>query len=267
VDIVVHSAREPVEMPAGEPTETEGALAAKVAELIPDGATLQIGLGTFPGAVLAALREHNDLGVHSGLIGDGVADLVERGVITNAVKGRDVGVTVTGLLMGTRRLFDWADGNPAVALRSTDYTHAHETLCSLARLAAINTALEVDLAGQVNTETAGGRQLGAIGGILDFLRGASRSSGGLPIVALPATSRNASRIVPTLSGPATVGRSDVGIVVTEFGAVDLRGMSLPARRAALIEIADPAHRAWLEATDTAAPPAPRAEHAREKRRS
>ena len=252
IDVVVQTDREPVEFSA-KATAGDGALAAQVAALVPDGATLQIGLGSFPGAVLDCLSEHNDLGVHSGLITDGVAELVRRGVITNAAKKRDDGLTVTGVAMGSRSLFDWMDGNRSVALRDTRYTHAPEVLGSLHRFTAINSALEVDLTGQVNTEVAGGRYIGAVGGVLDFLRGAARSVGGLPIVALPAAKGGRGRIVAALSGPATVGRADVGVVVTEFGAADLRGLSLPARREALISIADPAHRAELAAS---APPEP-----------
>ena len=250
IDVVVLTDRDPVELPANESADNFD-LAAQVAALVPDGATLQIGLGSFPGAVLSCLSEHNDLGVHSGLITDGVAELAQRGVITNAAKARDSGLTVTGIAMGSRSLFDWLDDNRSVALRDTGYTHAAEVLGSLPRFTAINAALEVDLTGQANTEVAGGRYIGAVGGILDFLRGAARSVGGLPILALPAASRGRSRIVPALSGPATVGRADAAVVVTEFGAVDLRGLSLPARREALISIADPAFRAELAASAAA----------------
>ena len=130
-------------------------------------------------------------------------------------------------------MFDWVHGNETVALRSTDYTHDLGVLSSLDRFTAINSALEVDLSGQANTEVIGGRYVGAIGGALDFLRGAHRSLGGLPIIALPAATRGTSRIVTQLSGPATIGRADIGVVVTEYGHADLRGLSLPARREAL----------------------------------
>jgi len=207
--------------------------------VIPDGAVLQIGIGSFPGAVLAALGEHNDLGIHSGLFADGMVDLVERGVVTNRTKPRDPGISVGGVVMGGARLIEWLDGNPRVALRDTGYTHDVAVLGSLPRFTAVNTALEVDLTGQINAEVIGGRYVGAIGGALDFLRGAARADGGLPIVALPASGRGRSRIVERLSGPVTVGRADVGIVVTQFGAADLRGLGLAARREALLAISDP----------------------------
>ena len=242
VDVVVHGDREPVSLPVTESSPVEQALAVQVASLVPDGATLQIGLGSFPGAVLAQLRERNDLGVHSGLISDGVAELVERGVVTNALKPRDRGVTVGGVVMGTRRVFDWVHDNPAVALRDTDYTHDPGLLASLPLLVAINSGIEVDLTGQVNTEVAAGRYVGAVGGVLDFLRGAHRSDGGVPIVALPAATRGMTRIVTTLSGPVTIGRADVGVVVTEYGSADLRGLPLAERRERLLAIAHPDHR-------------------------
>jgi acetyl-CoA hydrolase len=245
VDVVVRSARHPLAMPTTEPRSADIALADQVGELIPDGAVLQIGLGTFSSVVLSRLHQCNDLGIHSGLISDGVADLAESGIVTNAYKSRDVGVTVTGVVMGTERVFNWVNGNKTVALRSTDYTHDLGVLSSLDRFTAINSALEVDLSGQVNAEVIGGRYVGAVGGAVDFLRGAHRSRGGLPITALPAETRGTSRIVTHLSGPVTIGRADVGIVVTEYGHADLRGLGLTARRDALIAIAHPDHRRQL----------------------
>ena len=245
VDVVVRSARHPLAMPTIEPRSADIALADQVGALVPDGAVLQIGLGTFSSVVLSRLHQCNDLGIHSGLISDGVADLVESGIVTNAYKSRDVGVTVTGVVMGTERMFNWVNGNKTVALRSTDYTHDLGVLGSLDRFTAINSALEVDLSGQVNAEVVGGRYVGAVGGVVDFLRGAHRSRGGLPITALPAETRGTSRIVRHLSGPVTIGRADVGIVVTEYGHADLRGLGLTARRDAPIAIAHPDHRRQL----------------------
>jgi acyl-CoA hydrolase len=143
-------------------------VAQNVAALVTDGATIQIGLGALPAAVLTQLRESNDLGVHSGLITDSIADLIELGVVTNKAKGRDDAQTVTGVVMGTQRLFDFVDGNAAVSLRSTTYTHDPAVLASLNRFTAINSALEVDLTGQINTEVAAGRYVGAHGGAADF---------------------------------------------------------------------------------------------------
>jgi len=224
---------------APEPGATERALAARVAAVIPDGATVQVGIGSFPGAVLAELGGHNDLGIHSGLLADGMVDLVERGVVTNRTKGRDPGVSVAGVVMGGPRLVAWLHENPRVALRETGYTHDVAVLGSIPRFTAVNAALEVDLTGQVGAEAVGGRYVGGIGGAVDFARGAARSDGGLPITALPASGRGRSRIVEQLSGPVTLGRADAGVVVTQFGAADLRGLGLLARREALLAISDP----------------------------
>jgi acetyl-CoA hydrolase len=239
LDVVLHTDRPPVTWTAREPGATEQALARQVAAVVPDGAVLQVGIGSFPGAVLDALAEHNDLGIHSGLFADGMVDLVERGVVTNRTKPRDTGVSVGGVVMGGARLIDWLDDNPRVALRDTTYTHDIAVLGSLPRFTAINAALEVDLTGQVNAEVVGGRYVGGVGGALDFCRGAARSEGGQPIVALPASSRGRSRIVERLSGPVTIGRADVGVVVTQHGSADLRGLGAEARREALLAISDP----------------------------
>jgi acetyl-CoA hydrolase len=241
IDVLVRTDRSPVELVAPEPGPTDRALARQVATVVPDGAVLQVGIGSFPGAVLAELGEHNDLGIHSGLFADGMVDLVERGVVTNRTKLRDRGMSVAGVVMGSSRLFGWLHDNPAVALRDTAYTHGIEVLGAIPRFTAVNTAIEVDLTGQVNGEVAGGRYVGAIGGALDFLRGAARSDGGVPIIALPSAVRGRSTIVESLSGPVTVGRADVGIVVTEHGAADLRGLGPAERRERLLAIASPDH--------------------------
>jgi acyl-CoA hydrolase len=240
VDVLVHTDGRPATWTAPEPGPTELALARQVATVVPDGAVIQIGIGAVPGAVLAALGEHSDLGIHSGMFADGMVDLVERGVVTNRTKPRDTGLSVGAVAMGGPRLLEWLDGNPRVALREAAYTHDIAVLGSLPRFTAINTALEVDLTGQINAEAIGGRYVGAIGGALDFARGAARSEGGLPIVALSASARGRSRIVQRLSGPVTIGAADAGIVVTEFGAADLRGLGPAARREALLAICDPA---------------------------
>jgi acyl-CoA hydrolase len=241
IDVLVSTERRPVELAAAEPGPAEQALARQVAAVVPDGAVLQVGIGSFPGAVLRELDEHNDLGIHSGLFADGMVDLVERGVVTNATKLRDRGISVAGVVMGGARLFGWLHDNPAVALRNTAYTHGIEVLGAIPRFTSVNTAIEVDLTGQVNGEVAAGRYVGAVGGALDFLRGANRAEGGVPIIALPSVVRGRSTIVESLSGPVTVGRADVGIVVTEHGAVDLRGLGLPERRERLLAIASPDH--------------------------
>ena len=244
---VVRTSRPPLESPKVEPGPVEHAIAGHVAGLIRDGATLQFGLGAIPEAILSRLDGHRDLGVHSGTIGDGVARLVEAGVITNARKSIDPGVIVTGMVMGGRRAHAFVHRNPLVQFRGTDYTHGPDVLARVERFAALNSAVEVDLTGQINAELVGGTYVGAVGGALDFLRAARRSPGGLPIVALPSTAGANSRIVARI-GAATVStpRSDAGIVVTEHGVADLRGLTLRQRVARLIGIADPAHREQLE---------------------
>ena len=245
-DCILRTSRPPLELHNPSPSEAELATARNVAGLIEDGATLQFGIGTLPEAVLAQLVDRRDLGVHSGLIGDQVAELTRAGVITNARKNIDRGATVTGLMMGGSHLYAFARHNRAVQFRSTDYTHDAEVLSSIERLASINSAIEVDLTGQINAELAGGTYVGAVGGALDFLRGARRSKGGLPIVALTATRGEASRIVARLHGPVSTSRSDAGIIVTEYGVADLRGLSLSERAKRMITIAQPCHREWLE---------------------
>jgi acyl-CoA hydrolase len=247
VTAVVHAGYPPAEQRSPAPTPADLRIAAYVAALVEDGATLQIGIGSLPEVIAGELAGHSDLGVHSGSIGDAVAELTERGVITNARKAHDAGRTVCGLLTGTARLFAFADGNRDVALRGTDYTHDPAVLAGQPRLAAINSAVEVDLTGQVNSEVAGTRYIGAVGGCLDFTRGAHLSPGGLPIIALRSTAGQRTTIVARLNGPVTLPRSEAGIVVTEYGAVDLRGLSLARRREQLLSIAHPDHRDALAA--------------------
>ena len=242
--------------PASGPIET--AIATHAASLIEDRATLQCGLGAIPEAVLTALYERRDLGVHSGAVGDAVMELMEAGAVSNAHKGRDHGATIAGVLMGSARLHRYAHRNPALQMRGTDYTHDPDVLASLPRFVAINSAVEVDLSGQVNAEVAAGRYVGAVGGAVDFVRGAQRSRGGVPIIALPATAGAHSRIVATLSGPVSTPRCDAGVFVTEYGIADLRGLPLAARRRRMLDIAHPEHRARLEREAFARPRHPAA---------
>lgn len=224
--------------PAGPLTDR---IAGHVASLVEDGATVQLGIGALPAAVLGRLADRSDLGVHSGQIGDAVADLMAAGVITNRCKTVDRGRTVAGLLMGSRKLLDFADGNASIELRETAHTHGPDVLAAQDRLVAVNSAVEVDLTGQANAEVASGEYVGAVGGAADFLRGAARSRGGLPVVALPAN-----RIVARLSGPVSTSRADAGLVVTEYGVADLRGQPLRARRERLLAVAHPDHQQELE---------------------
>ncbi|GAB3385502.1 acetyl-CoA hydrolase/transferase family protein [Amycolatopsis echigonensis] len=246
-DVVVHTSRAPAEMPPRAITAQTQRIAEHVAGLIDDGATLQFGIGALPEAVLSQLTDRTDLGVHSGLLNDTAAELMAAGVITNARKSVDRGRSVAGLLMGTRRLFRFADGNPAIQLRGTRYTHDPSVLAAQDRLVAVNSAVEVDLTGQVNAEVAGGQYVGAVGGAVDFLRGASRSHGGKPIVALPAMSGGTSKIVARLSGPVSTARCDAGFIVTEYGVADLRGQPLKVRRERMLAVAHPEQRPVLEA--------------------
>ena len=248
IDAWVQSDQPVVNMPAGKSGEAETAIARHIASRIEDGATLQLGIGNLPDTVLQALHGHRNLGLHSGTIGDRVADLAEAGVITNTHKGIDTGVSVTGLLMGTARTRRWAHRNPALRIAGTDYTHSARVLGQINKLVAINAAIEVDLTGQINAEVVAGQYLGAVGGAMDFLRAAAVSPGGLPIVALPATARGQSRIVARLSGPVSTPRADAGLIVTEHGVADLRGLSLSERAQAMLAIAAPEHRDTLSAS-------------------
>lgn len=244
---VIASDRVPGQMPTpGVDDQTRG-VARQVAGLVPDGATLQFGIGALPEAVLAELVDHHHLGIHSGIINDTAMSLIEAGVADGSRKSIDQGVAVAGLFGGTTALFSWADRNPAVQLRPTAYTHDPRVLATSHRLVAINAAIEVDLTGQVNAETVGPRYVGAVGGAGDFLTGAHRSPGGVPIIALPSTARGRSRIVASLSGPVSTPRSQPLVVVTEHGVADLRAATLEQRIARLVAIADPQHRDDLEA--------------------
>ncbi|QCP51826.1 acetyl-CoA hydrolase/transferase family protein [Trinickia violacea] len=245
-DVLVHTNRPLLTSARAAPGETELTIARHAADFIEDGATLQFGLGALPEAILSALQDRRDLGVHTGLFNDGAADLATRGIVTNARKTVDRGVSVAGVVMGTGIAYRYAHRNPALQMRGTSYTHDIGVLSRIDRFVAINSALEVDLTGQVNAEAVNGRYLGAVGGGVDFLRGAARSRGGVPMIVLPARSRDASRIVSQLHGPASTPRADAGVIVTEFGAADLRGLTLAQRVRRMIEIAPSEFRASLE---------------------
>lgn len=243
---LLHSDLPAVTMAVPAISERDAAVAAHVASVIPDGAVIQVGIGTIPAAVLAALRHHRDLGFHSGAAPEGLMDLMEAGVITNARKTRDRGVSVAGNLIGSERLYRFAHANPAFRLAGTEETHDAATLAAIPNLHAINSALEVDLTGQVGAEFSGGRYLGAVGGQVDFTRGARASEGGRAIIALPSvTPKGQSRIVLRAQG-VTTARSDADLIITEHGVADLRGASLRERAKRMIAIAAPEHREALE---------------------
>jgi acyl-CoA hydrolase len=209
---------------------------------------IQTGVGAVPDAILRLLHDRKDLGVHSGMLGDGLVELAEAGVITNARKEIDRGISINGALIGTKRLYDWADRNPAIRMTPTSYTHDAAILGQLSRLVTINSALEVDLTGQVNAEQSGSAYMGGTGGQVDFVRAGARSPGGASLMVLAATAKGGSisKIVTSLSGPVTSARTEVDIVVTEFGAAELKGRSLAERARRLVAIAHPDFREELD---------------------
>ena len=242
----IRTSREPATLATVVGGDVVRRVARNAAALIDDGATLQFGIGVVPEAVLAELHDRVDLGIHSGVLNDTAMALMQSGAVNGSRKTLDKSVAVAGFVTGTRALFDYIHRNPSVHIRSTTYTHDAAVLAAQPALAALNSAVEVDLFGAVNAEVAGGRYVGAVGGAMDFLRGAAASSGGLPIVALPSTAKGRSRIVAALSGPVSTPRADAGIVVTEHGTADLRGRTLEQRAEAMLAIADPEHRDALE---------------------
>jgi acyl-CoA hydrolase len=250
IDLLVPAEHPVLELPVREIGPVERAIALHVARLVPDRATIELGIGQIPQAVTAAFGNKRGLGIHSGAIGDGVAGLMQEGVVDNRHKEIDPGVTVTLMLMGSRRLYDYADRNPLIAVRSPRYTHDALVLGNFRRFVAINSALEVDLTGQVNAETAQGRHIGLVGGQMDFVRAATRAPEGRSIIALQSTSRDRkhSRIVARLAdGVVTTPRAEADCVVTEHGIAELKGRTLAERTRAMIAIADPAVRRELEA--------------------
>lgn len=235
--LAVRTSRPPAPLPFGAPGELERAIARHAASFVPDGATLQFGLGALPDALCGELSARRGLRVHSGSLGDGIVDLARRGVI---------GDIAGGVLFGTRKLFDFAHRNSALRLRSSEYTHDPRVLLGIERFVAVNSALEVDLTGQVNAEVAGGSYVGAVGGALDFIRAANHSPGGVSLILLPSSvGTRVSRVVATLSGPVATPRSEAGVIVTEHGAADLRGCTLRERARRMLAIAHPAFRDQL----------------------
>ena len=245
----ISSNRPLLELPTARIGEIEKKIARIASRFIPDRATLELGLGAIPEAILGLLTDRRDLGIHSGVIGDAVIELIQHGIITNAFKSLDVGKTVSASLLGTQKLYDFGRANSDLALKPYAYTHAYHNLARLENFTAINSAIEVDLTGQVNAESINGRYVGATGGLVDFVRGALAAPRGRSIIALPSTTKDGSvsRIVSQIkNGPVTCLRSDADIVVTEWGAAELRGKSLTARIKAMITIAHPDHRDALE---------------------
>jgi len=224
-------------------TEVHRAVARHVAALVPEGATLQMGIGEIPEAVLGALGDHQNLGVHSEMVPDGIVDLIQAGVVNNEKKTLHPNKVIAGFVLGTRRLFDFINDNPIFEFHPTSYCNDPIIIARNERMVAINSAIEIDVTGQVCADSLGYMPYSGIGGQVDFIRGAARSKGGVPIIALPSTARGGtiSRIVPVLKTGAGVvtSRGDVHYVVTEYGVAHLHGKSLRQRAEALVEIAHP----------------------------
>jgi 4-hydroxybutyrate CoA-transferase len=246
LEAVVESSRPLCAMKRAQVTELQTAIARNVAGLIEDGAVLQTGIGGIPDAVLSMLMDRKDLGVHSEMISDGVIPLVEAGVINGERKNFKPRKIIAGFVLGTREIFDFVDDNPIFEFHPTAYVNDPGLIARNDKMVAINSALQIDLTGQVCSDSIGNQFYSGIGGQVDFLRGASRSKGGKPIIAISATAKNGtiSRIVPMLSPGAGVvtSRGLVHYVVTEFGVAYLHGKSIRERAKALIEIADPRFR-------------------------
>jgi acyl-CoA hydrolase len=243
LDEVVYSNRPLPEYARVNPSATEQAIADRVAPFIHDGACLQIGVGKLGEAILQAVSDRHDLGIHAGMVGDTILEMARDGVITNLMKPKGMRMTVAGSILGSQMGLHLAAYNRNLRLRSVEHTHDRSVIAMLPNFMCINSAIEIDLLGQVNSEVASGRYLGGIGGAVDFLRGAAAACGGRSIVALPSTAgRGAlSRIVPQVER-VTALRSDVDIVVTEHGSVELAGLSEGERARRLINLAAPQHR-------------------------
>jgi acyl-CoA hydrolase len=239
-----------VEYPAPKVTDVHRSIGRRVAELVPDGATIQTGIGGIPEATLAFLGSHRDLGVHSEMIPDGVIELIDKGVINGCRKTLHRRRAVAGFVLGSQRLFRYIHENPAFEFLPTSHVNDPFVIAQNDRMVAINSALEVDLTGQVCSDSVGAAPYSGIGGQVDFLRGAARSKGGVPIIALPSTAKGGtiSRIVPFLKTGAGVvtSRGDVHYVITEHGTAYLHGKTLRQRVEALIGVADPRFRGELE---------------------
>ncbi len=236
-------------MASDGPADVIEKIAGNIASLIPDGATMQLGIGAIPDAVLKYLFDKKDLGIHSELFSDGVIDLVNAGVLTGARKTLHPGKIVAGFILGTRRLYQWVDNNPLIELHRTEYVNNPFTVAQNSRMVAINSAIEVDLTGQICADSIGPRFYSGVGGQFDFIYGASLSEGGIPIVALPSTltasdGKLVSRINPLLKPGAgiTTTRNHVHYIATEYGIVDLYGKTIRQRAKLLISIAHPAFR-------------------------
>ena len=232
-----------------EPSDLENTIGDYVASLIEDRSTLQMGIGNIPNAVLTRLTSHKDLGLHTEMFSDGVIDLILNNVITGNYKGIDPGRALATFLMGSQRLYDYVHDNPYVELRSSDYVNDVSVIKQNPRMVAINSAIEVDLTGQVCADSFGTKMYSGVGGQMDFIRGASLSEGGKAIIALPSITKNGiSKIVPTLKAGAGVvtTRSHIHYVITEYGIANLYGKTIAERVKSLVNIAHPDHRESID---------------------
>lgn len=246
-DVVVESDRPLPDYPRGHPSAIERIIGDRVAAYVHDGSCIQVGVGKLGDAVLSSVADCRNLGVHAGMVGETILELMRDGVVTNACKPIDTGLTTTGSILAGPGAVALAQETSDLQVRSVGYTHDASVITSIDNFVSINSAIEVDLLGQVNAEVAGGRYLGGIGGSVDFMRPAVRAPGGRSIVALPAVARSGiSRVVPAVQR-ITAARSDVDVVITEHGAAELRGASEGERAMRLIEVAAPEHREGLRA--------------------
>ncbi|MBR1784253.1 MAG: acetyl-CoA hydrolase/transferase family protein [Bacteroidales bacterium] len=249
IDHIVECSYDLPELHSAAPTAIEAAIGKHCASLISDGSTLQLGIGGIPNAVLSELGDKNDLGVHSEMFSDGVAELMKKGIINGQRKSMHKGKVVTTFIMGSRELYDFCDGNKDIELYPVDYTNDPVVIAKQYRMVSINSCLEVDLMGQVSSESIGMRQYSGIGGQVDFVRGASMSPEGKSIIAMPSTAAKGtiSRIKPFLTPGSAVSttRNDVNYLVTEYGIARLKGCTLQHRAEQLIGIAHPDFRPML----------------------
>jgi len=250
VNAFIETSHPLVEYESHEVTGLHCAIARNIAALIPDGATIQTGIGGIPEATLALLGNHKDLGIHAEMVPDGAIELIQAGVVNGERKTLHPHKVISAFVLGSKALFDFIDNDPIFEFHPTAYCNDPFVIAQNDRMVAINSAIEVDLTGQVCSDSMGHAPYSGIGGQVDFLRGAARSKGGLPIIALPSTARNGtvSRIVPDLQPGAGVvtSRGDVHYVITEHGVAYLHGKTLRQRVEALIQVADPKFRAELE---------------------
>lgn len=233
----------------GTPSEIEATIGKNIANMVEDGATLQMGIGNIPNAVLHNLHNHKNLGIHTEMFSDGILPLVEKGIITGENKVIKKGKIVTCFAMGTQKLYDFIDDNPSIHFKEAAYTNDTALIRRNPKVTAINSAIEIDLTGQVCADSIGMYQYSGVGGQMDFIRGASLSEGGKPIIAMPSvTNKGISKITPFLKEGASVTttRAHVHYIVTEYGVVNLYGKGLKERAKALISIAHPDHREMLE---------------------